>query len=243
MELMSRAVVKTRTMRPLPGEITSAAINGATLPVKLEAARRAIAACTDLSELLRYKSQAAGLCAAVRTMKEVGPEMIRKANELMADAWRKGGELLSTYSSVSPVKIQPGMPVHKGAISRELSPRYKVARGLGLPDNEVTEMVRISAAPKAKVYEAVQKSHSLRSVSKHLPRVRTWGAQGRSDALLAIINGGSLSGSSGLVIAHSRLRAIDLTQFQHLSPDERKIVKAKITEIMELLDEMDRLCR
>ena len=30
MELMSRAVIKHRTLRPLPGEITSAAINNAT---------------------------------------------------------------------------------------------------------------------------------------------------------------------------------------------------------------------
>lgn len=39
------------------------------------------------------------------------------------------------------------------------------------------------------------------------------------------------------------LRRMDLSNFKHLQPDERKVVKAKITEIMELLDEMDRLCK
>lgn len=63
MEVMRNAVVKTRTLKPLPGEITSQRINDATLPVKIEAARRAIAECTDLPELLRYKSQAEGLAA------------------------------------------------------------------------------------------------------------------------------------------------------------------------------------
>lgn len=233
MEVMHRAIVKSRTLKPLPGEITNQRINDATLPVKIEAARRAIAECIDLPELLRYKSQAEGLAAAVRTMKEVGPAMIRSANEMMADAWRKGGELLSAYSSLAK---------NKGNGGKTPSPRSILTKELGITKTEEYAMIRIAAAPKPAVYSAVQTSKNIGLVSRQLPAVVTIGGQGRaprSDTMRSIYGQGMV----GLVPALQAVRRVPLGAFKQLTPDERKDVKAKITEIVELLDEMDRLCR
>lgn len=243
MEIMSRAVIKMRTLKPLPGEITPAAINNATLPVKIEAARRAIALCTDLPELLRYKSQAEGLAAAVRTIKEVGPEMIRAANELVADAWRKGGELLSQYSNALPTR--KGKEGFKGGgCPVEKSPRNKIAISLGVKPAEASQMVRIANAPKETVYEVIKRSRGLSRVAAHLPTlqpIRPGAGKPAKSVAMRLITGGG--GAQGLIQAHTCLKQVKMDQFQHLTPDERKAVKAKITEIMELLDEMDRLCR
>lgn len=244
MEIMSRAVIKTRTLKPLPGEITPAAINNATLPVKIEAARRAIALCTDLPELLRYKSQAEGLAAAVRTIKEVGPEMIRAANELVADAWRKGGELLSQYSNKA---------IPQGTINGEKrgllpSSRRKIIDSLGIHTRTASQMVRVAKAPIEKVYKAVQTRHSLEAIGNAMPRVSTrahYANQNYSEPYKQIVGLVRIGAprTDGLYRTLSSLKGIDLKLFQHLTPDERKVIKVKITEIMELLDEMDRLCR
>jgi len=99
MEVMHRAIIKNRALKPLPSEITSQRINGAILPVHIESARHALALCTTLDVWKPYREKVEMLAAAVRAMKEVGPEMIRNVNEMMADAWRTGGELLSQYSN------------------------------------------------------------------------------------------------------------------------------------------------
>jgi hypothetical protein len=240
MEVMSRAVVKTRTLRPLPGEISTERINSATLPIKIEAARTAIAKCTELPELLRYKSQAEGLAAAVRIMKDVGPEMIKQANELMADAWRKGGELLSQYSNVAKglgSKTIEGKQVRLGAVD---SDRIKIAKQLGITNHQCSAMVRVAKAPPPQVYDAVQRSHDLERVSRKVrpPAFRTSGRKAYSDAMRVV-----LGAEDGLQKIKANLGRIPLDAFRQLTSDERKIVKAKITEIIELLDEMDRLCK
>jgi hypothetical protein len=245
MEVMHRAIVKSRSLKPLPGEITNQRINDATLPVKIEAARRAIAECTDLPELLRYKSQAEGLAAAVRTMKEVGPAMIRSANEMMADAWRKGGELLSQYSG-NPIANRKSGEKGRPAGGSSASPRAIVVQTLGLSQNDSERMVRVAKAPKPLVYKAVQHSASLQRVSKACPPIgRNAPRKSASSDAYKNIMGGHIEGQAvkGLLDHCRGIRQLPLDQFQHLAPDERKIVKAKITEIVEILDEMDRLCR
>lgn len=244
MEVMHRAVIKNRALKPLPGEITSTTINGATLPVKIEAGRRAIAACTDLPELLRYKSQAEGLSAAVRIMKDVGPEMIRAANEMMADAWRKGGELLSQYSGSA---LGKGTGAGKTA-GLAKSPRRKIIDELGMHPRHASQMVRISQAPRVSVTKALERNSSLDTVGNAMPRVSTRGqycnaeySHGLKKILGLVVPGEPRQ--DGLNRALGALRSIPLDVFKQLQPDERKVVKAKITEIMELLDEMDRLCK
>lgn len=229
-EVMHRAVIKTRTLRPLPGEITVTRVNNAILPIHLETARKAIAACTTLPELLTYKDKVEGLAAAVRTMKHVGPEMIKAANEMMADAWRKGGELLSQYSNV----FVP-IPNTRG---RGISDRLKVTRSLGLKRPEATDMVRVYKAPATQAYAAAQKSRNLGAVSRMMPIVHKHTGVTYSTALRSILGRAGL----GLSPVLTSLRRLDLDQFQHLTPDERKVVKKKIVEIQELLDQMDQLC-
>lgn len=239
MKLMSHAVVKFHpdNALQLPTSITQGMVNSAVLPMKIEHARKAIAACTDLSELLRYKSQAEGLAAAVRTMKEVGPELIKRANEMMADAWRKGGELLSAYSAGTEKIKGSGVTGYVRADSA----RSALGASLGLSKRTVTSLVRFAASPKPAAYKAAERHTTVDSAAAHVPPVRMDNRRKYSDALRLITV--SDKGSAGLNYASSALRRIDLTQFKHLTPDERKVVKAKIVEIQELLDEMDRLCR
>lgn len=221
-------------MGKLPTTITPARINAATLPTVISAAQQAIARCTDLPQLLEYRDKAEGLAAAVRIMKNVGPDMVRKANEMMADAWRKGGELLSQYSNVA-TSVKGG---RRGQI--EPSARGKISRELGLDLRDATQMVRIYSAPEDIVYARVQKSRHLKRVAEGLPPADTRGyvSHGRqpySDGLRAIM--------IPLTTGASGVKRVPLDKFSQLEPDERKVVKAKITEIMELLDEMDRLCK
>lgn len=236
MKVGSKAVMKFRDTKPLPSEITDERVNNATLPVKIETARRAIAACTDLPELLRYRDQAEGLAAAVRTMKQVGPEMIRNANCLMADAWRKGGELLGAYSNVGP---------HTGGLNggSTRSARTRVAAELGLSAAEVSNLVRVAKAPLQAVHTAAQKTRNLHIAAKVMPTVSGKKSALRYSTAVREVFGGGVASNLGLVSVLSVLRCLDLANFKLLTVDERKVVKAKITEIVELLDEMDRLCR
>lgn len=232
MRVMQRAQVKRHDTPTLPTTITSQRVHDATLPMKVNAARKAIAACTSLPELLEYRDKAEGLAAAVRVMKTVAPDMIRHANEMVADAWIKGGELLRVYSNVCT----------KDGRESGLSPRGAAAKNAGIKPYELTAMVRVASAPKTRVYAAAQKSHSLNNVSAQMPpasdngRVRS-GASGYSDHLRDIMGTGS---QGRLRLMSSAAKQIPLEAFAQLTLDERKVVKAKITEIMELLDEMDR---
>ena len=232
--VMQRAVVKYRPTRPLPSEISSERVNAATLPMKVEAARLAIARCEDLSELLKYKEQAEGLAAAVRVMKTIGPEMIRSANEMVMDAWRKGGELLLRYKGGV-------IPDRKGGIGK--SPRSSAAGEAGLSPSEAFALTRLAAAPISAAYLAAEKSSNLLRAAKRVPvRCPGRGAAGHS-ATLAAVFGNHRNNIPGLITVLSILKRIPLGAFSSLPPEERKLVKSKIVEIMEVLDEMDRLCR
>ena len=233
---MQRAVVKYRPTRPLPSEISSERVNAATLPMKVEAARLAIARCEDLSELLKYKEQAEGLAAAVRVMKTIGPEMIRSANEMVVDAWRKGGELLLRYKG----GVIPARGDRKGGSAK--SPRGIAAADAGLSSREASELTRLAAAPISAAYLAAEKSSNLRYAALRVP-ARTSRGRTAHSATLAAVFGNSLENPHGLITVLSTLKRIPLGAFSSLPPEERKLVKSKIVEIMEVLDEMDRLCR
>jgi hypothetical protein len=237
--VMQRAVVKYRPTRPLPSEISSERVNAATLPMKVEAARLAIARCEDLSELLKYKEQAEGLAAAVRVMKTIGPEMIRSANEMVMDAWRKGGELLLRYKGcASAIPVRGG---RKGGTAK--SPRVIAAGEAGLSPNEVLALTRLAAAPISAAYLAAEKSSDLRRAAQRVP-VRCPGlGRAAHSATLAVVFGNSRTNIPGLIAVLATLKRIPLGAFSSLPPEERKLVKSKIVEIMEVLDEMDRLCR
>jgi len=184
--------------------------------------------------LLRYRDRAEAIAAAVRTMKEVGPQMVRDANKMMADAWRKGGELLSQYSSIPIATNKKGK---LGFSNFKPSPRTEVARKLGLKEEETRAMVRVYKAPLQKVHQVVQKTSSLKVAADRLPTTDRYrgGAVTYSDDLRNV--------STALTRMLTNAKIVDAGVLKRLTPDERKVVKAKITEIMELLDEMDRLCK
>ena len=236
--VMQRAVVKYRPTRPLPSEISSERVNAATLPMNVEAARRLIARCEKLPELLKYKEQAEGLAAAVRVMKTIGPEMIRSANEMVMDAWRKGGEILLRYKGDST----PGRVNRKGGSVK--SARGIAAEEAGLSGKELQALTRLAVAPISAAYLAAEKSNNLLRAAERVPaRCPGRGGSNARSATLAIVFGNSLENPHGLITVLSTLKRIPLGAFSSLPPEERKLVKSKIVEIMEVLDEMDRLCR
>lgn len=243
MRVMQRAVIEYRDTKPLPSTVTDVAVRGATLPTKIEAARRAIAECVDLPELLRYQDQAQGLAAAVRVMKSVAPEMVANANRMCKEAILRMGQLLLEYSGEKEshgTKMQSGCRV---PIPPTHSPRSLVAMAHGIHINVKTEAVRVASAPKSvirKILESDDIPPNSRSMAQAAPRTRAPIKPGYGDAMRLIMR---KSQGHGLVYACMGLRNIDLGAFAQLTPDERKVVKAKICEIMELLDEMDRLCK
>jgi hypothetical protein len=223
--------------QPLPTAITNKDIADATLPVKIEAARRAIQQCEDLPELLRYQDQAQGLAAAVRIMKHVAPELVKSANEMVADAWRRGGELLKAYSSVAGVMLprrNANGTIRGGG--RVLSPRGKVVKEVGLSRAESIAMVRIAEAPIESVYAAAQLTKNLHVAADRVPARRLGHrSTAYSDGLRNIMY--------KLTQAFSHANTVDLGDFDNLTQEDRKIVKDKIIAIEELLDKMHRLCR
>jgi hypothetical protein len=90
---------KQPKFKPMPSELTPAVINGATLPVKVEAAKRAIAACCDLSELLTWKNKLAALAAAAKIARM--PEMARDVNRVHKEAIFRMGEILLQYNGTA----------------------------------------------------------------------------------------------------------------------------------------------
>jgi hypothetical protein len=101
--------------------------------------------------------------------------------------------------------------------------------------------------PAKQVYEVMQKTRSLYAAAQQVPASQAPRRGSHSDALRAILRGSSsalgVNGSSGLGGVAAILRRLDLELLQQLTADERKVVKAKIAECMELLDEMDRRCK
>lgn len=224
---------KVPMLKPLPGEVTSAAISGATLPVKIEAARRAIATCQDLPELLRYKDAAEGIAAAVKVMKHVAPEMVASANRMVKESIIRMGELLLQYNGKAA--IRPG----HGGTDRKPSERSRIARDLGIRPNTASRATRISQASKS-IRDLILSDTTPLNIDKMamLAPKRSINPRAYGDSMRRIIQGGA--GGLGLGRAVVCLNSIPISAFSDLTPEERKAVKAKITECMELLDEMDR---
>lgn len=226
-------VFKAPELRPLPSEATPALIREAVLPVKIAAMSRAIANCTDLPELLNYKRNIEGIAAAARTLKKEIPEAVGGLNRVAKETIFRLGVLLLTYNGSTAT---PGV---RGSIRSE---RHKVAIKLGIPSSLVGASTRLAAAPK-KVQDQLLYNEAIspcaESMSRHAPRVSNKGRVSRSGDLGSIMKGNS---GCGLVPVFYLLKRIPMDAFSKLETDERKVVRAKISEIMELLDEMDQRC-
>jgi hypothetical protein len=224
--------------KPMPGELTPAVINGATLPVKVEAAKRAIAACCDLSELLTWKDKLAALAAAAKMARM--PEMARDVNRVHKEAIFRMGELLTSYSNVAG---------STGRI-RVKSERSRVIRHLGISPDISSAAVRLQAAPievKRMLLENDKVAPSaIRMVqNRAVPKIRKdLGKSAHSDAARLLFQGVSRDGVKarglGLHDAATSLRGVGLNLFAELTPEEKQRAKKLIVEMQEILDEMDR---
>lgn len=235
------------TIPQLPPSITAVAIREATLPVKIEAARRAIANCTDLPELMRYRDAAQGIAAAVKVMKNVAPEMISQANRMSKEAIIRMGALLLKYNGEAPISARGtkdnGGPSYTG---RDFSERTKIYKSLGIPRSLATESTRLALAPK-KVLNRIINDDSISAAPRQMitevptrRAARPGAGFSHSDPMRMIMNGTyAAGGTGGLNKVTWNLKKVDLNEFKLLTPEERKTVKAKIVECQELLDAME----
>lgn len=204
-------------------------MQGAQLPAKLDRARQAIAECYDLSELLTWKDQAAAICAAAKAAKM--PELAKGANRVCKEALLQLGVLLKRYNSCAP--IIPG----KGSCGK--GERNTVVEKHGLDKYTANIAVRFAATPE-KVRESIladdRISASANRIKRQLARANPKVRVQASDAYIRV--SGSNTGK-GLTPALFGLRAVDLADVRALAPDEKKMVRAKVTEAMELLDAIE----
>jgi hypothetical protein len=219
-------VFREPKLKPLPPSITREQMQGAQLPVRLERARQAIAECYDLSELLTWKDQAAAICAAAKASKM--PELAKGANRVCKEALLRLGQLLSSYKSG-----------HPGRGNKTKSPRSEAALAAGVSLQAVSTAVKLAQSPQ-NVRDTVLSDDSVtvskvpRKLARLYPKNRS---NHRSDAYTSVMGGG-LQGK-GFNQAMLNLRRIDLADVQALAPDEKKMVRAKVTEAMERLDAIE----
>jgi hypothetical protein len=233
---------KPPKFKPLPGELTPAVINGATLPVKVEAAKRAIAACCDLSELLTWKDKLAALAAAAKIARM--PEMARDVNRVHKEAIFRMGEILLTYKAHLGIKITRDK---NGKIFKTnmISDRGRVAESLGISKCDRTGAVRLASAP-IQFKESVLADDKLPPVPRimanrvpvHRPTKRA-----SSDAALIVISGKDSFGrniSGGLLPALGKLKNTSLERIAELTLMEKQRARKLVVEMQEILDEIDR---
>jgi hypothetical protein len=134
--MMNVVSFKAPKFKPLPGELTPAVINGATLPVKVEAAKRAIAACCDLSELLTWKDKLAALAAAAKMARM--PEMARDVNRVHKEAIFRMGEILLQYKATAsspaanPARLTPAQVAEAKDRSKKGESQVSISRDFGV---------------------------------------------------------------------------------------------------------------
>lgn len=238
-------VFKEPKFKPMPSELTPAVINGATLPVKVEAAKRAIAACCDLSELLTWKDKLAALAAAAKMARM--PEMARDVNRVHKEAIFRMGEILLQYN---------GKP-QKGCIGRGQAPseRTKAAQSVGITKHDIVSIARLASAKKI-VRERILQNDNVPAVArimvKSTPIVspRHQGLRGGyspySDAGSIVFQGLTLDeqrtksrGGRGIVNAASILRTIEIDKVALLTFEEKQRARKLVVEMQEILDKID----
>jgi hypothetical protein len=246
-------VFKEPKFKPMPGELTPAVINGATLPVKVEAAKRAIAACCDLSELLTWKDKLAALAAAAKMARM--PEMARDVNRVHKEAIFRMGEILLQYKGHGirwGQKADGSKKAIKGGCGK--SERAKAATHAGIDLRAASMAVRVASAPaviREKILEEDSIPPQVHVMARSTPRrTKISGiakAQENSDMAMLFFSGYSRehlltkSGSSrGFTGAASALRCVDLASVACLTPEEKQRARKIIVEMQEILDEIDR---
>lgn len=226
-------------LMPLPTSITDESVRSAILPVKIEAARRAIAECNDLPELLRYRDQVEGMSAAINVMKHVAPEIVASVNLMCKEAFLKLGDLLLEFR---------GRPVGCGRSRQNKgpTPRTEVLEKLNIPRHIANTATRFAgAAPE--IRSAILEDDSIKSNPTAIRSAVPASQKGRapsSFAYSALMHGEDKS-RGGLRRVLEILEATDLQQFRSgiFVMDEKKRIRKTLTAISDLVDEMDRLLK
>lgn len=232
-------VFKEPKLKPLP-LAAQEAMKDAPLLLRLQAAKTAIEACFDLSELLKWKDQAVAIAAAAKAARM--PDIARGANRICKEALLRLGQLLFTYNGT----VGYYKDGRHGSIKSE---RSKVAKAFGLSPSVVNTSLRLAAAPKAAV-DAVLNDDRIPpnpvSVAKRLPARRQSAVSKRSAGYVMVMSGIDEFGrhkNTGLTTTFRAVETIEVAAVRSLAPDEKKLVRAKITEIIELLDALEEACK
>jgi hypothetical protein len=240
--MLSANMVKLPAVRtkPMPGELTPAAVSEALLPVKITKLRQAVAACTNLPELLRYKRAIDGLAAAAKTLTKELPEAAKDLRRVQKETIFKLGDLLNEYNGVS--------------VSQKPSDRRKAIDSLGIPLKIAGNAARLASA-SAKVRREIITTENIKISNMHRAAPPRPGSTGKikpavygTDAASLVFMGQTVeslraadSGHKGLVPALRALRGVDASNAIHMTPAEKERAREMVNEMQEILDEVDRL--
>lgn len=229
-------VFKEPKLKPLPPSVTPDVMRNAPLPVRLEAAKTAIAACYDLSELKDWKDKAAAIAAAAKAAKM--PDLAKGANRVCKEAMLRLGELLREYSALANTV--------KGVRGAVASDRMKAASAAGITRGVAVAAVRFAGA-KEDIRNAVLADDRVTATSKRLNhKLARLGVASKSHANKQLASeayyevvGLPGQGHRGLTIALAGLRAIKIASVHACAPDEKKKIRDKVVEALEMLDAID----
>jgi hypothetical protein len=240
------SIWKDPKLKPMPASLAPA-MRDAQLPLRVEAARRALAECVDLSELLDWKDRAAAIAAAAKAAKM--PDIARDARRLQKEALLRLGQLLTQYTSNATESAGP-----TGGLKK--SPRGSVAERHGISSSVRVVAVRLASLPKKaadKILADDRVLPSQTSMSRALPGgpglsvgKRNINNIRRSNAYTLIMRGIDEFGRArggGLHMTATAAKRVNPSDVRTLDADEKKLVRAKVTEIMELLDAIDEACK
>jgi hypothetical protein len=231
--MMNVVSFKAPKFKPLPGELTPEVIRGATLPVKIGIAQRAIAACCDLSELLTWKDKLAALAAAAKMAKM--PELSRDVNRVHKEAIFRMGEILLQYNGTA-------YPSRRGSGPSE---RTKAARAANISKGLASNSTRLAQAPET-LKDRILSDDSLPADAQVLIRIaprRRHGYNMHSAAGSEFITGVARDsmrrgGNAGFSQAARILATSNLDLIDSLAAEEKTRVRKLIVEMQEILDAM-----
>jgi hypothetical protein len=210
------------------------------LLVRLQTAKTAIEACYDLSELLRWKDQAAAIAAAAKAAKM--PDIAKGANRICKEALLRLGQLLLTYSGVA----NKDPSAKRG---RSPSDRARTVEQAGISEFVAVSATRFAAAPSDVIQRVLDEDRipaSPNTLVRNLPRrasgkTRLGGAL--SDWVLYGRDQFGRTQGMGLSQTAVHLRRLDMAAIREMPADEKNIVRAKVIEVIELLDAIEEACK
>ena len=224
-------------LRPLPPSVTPQIMAAAPLPARIEAAKRAVAECYDLSELLTWQDSAMALAAAAKAARM--PELAKGANRVCKEALLRMGQLLLRYKGT----MRPAPGTGGGRPSE----RQEAVRRHGIRSHVAIAATRFAKAP-SEIINSVLDDDALppvvNRITKRLPLQdpRHPAHNKQTDDANIVLSGRSWDskrGSGGLLGALHSLRAIPLERISGLTDVEKVKAKKLVVDIQERCDEIE----